>query len=54
VLFAFYLFWIISAPGAFLIRAVARGRGRASFAPRAADAVPLNFFAAPASGTWFS
>jgi len=50
VLFGFYLFWIISAPGAFLIRAVERGRVKASLAPGTADAVSLNFFAG--AGIW--
>jgi hypothetical protein len=50
VLFAFYLFWLISAPGAVLLRAFARAQGKASFALSAADAVPLNFFAG--TGIW--
>src|ERR1700733_11809354 len=50
VIFAFYLFWIVSAPGAILIRALAHGRGKTSFALRTADAVPLSFFAG--TGVW--
>jgi hypothetical protein len=49
-IFAFYLFWIVSAPGAILIRALAHGRGKTPFALRTADAVPLSFFAG--SGVW--
>ena len=50
VLFAFYLFWLIAAPGAMLLRALARAQGKASFGLGAADAVPLNFFAG--AGLW--
>jgi hypothetical protein len=49
-IFAFYLFWIVSAPGAILIRALTRGRGEPSLALRTADAVPLSFFAG--TGVW--
>src|ERR1700733_5069218 len=48
--FAFYLFWIVSAPGAILIRALARAGGKTSFTLGAADAVPLSFFTG--AGLW--
>src|ERR1700728_4722794 len=50
ILFAFYLFWIISVPGAALIRAFTNTEGKNRCAVNAADMVPLSFFTG--AGIW--